>query len=492
MRTRTLAVAAGVVGVLYAFPARGDGFNGQRFAPAVGAAGGFFVERANVADHLAFGFALFLNFADDPVVQTDRDTDEAVSRPLDSVLTLDLLASLGLFDVLELGIDLPIHALYDGDGLIADGQTLTPSAGIGDLRLLPKAQLVRTSGRDLQLVLGVAAPITLPTGDDRALRGAGGVTVEPRLLLGLLGRRWGVYLGAGYLINTADPPEELALGNEVTLGLAATFALSGERDILDLTVELAGGLHAGENGPGLVEFPLEALAGVIYRPHTDWQIYGGAGPGLTNGIGAPDFRIVLGVRYAPRRTGTAAYVDRDGDGIADVHDDCPDKPEDFDGFHDEDGCPEPDNDKDGIPDDDDECPDDPEEPGGDRDGCPERGSIIVEKGQIVIIGKIQFETDSDRIQRKSEPLLEQIADVMKNNPRMRVRIEGHTDDLGEEGYNQRLSEARAHSVKRALVERGVAARHLEARGYGESQPRAPNGTKAGRAKNRRVEFRVLD
>ena len=97
-----------------------------------------------------------------------------------------------------------------------------------------------------------------------------------------------------------------------------------------------------------------------------------AGVGITNGLAVPDFRLLAGVRYAVGLPGKGGERDSDSDGIADKEDKCPSEAEDFDGFEDGDGCPEPDNDHDGILDDDDECPDDPEEPGGDRDGCPTR------------------------------------------------------------------------------------------------------------------------
>jgi outer membrane protein OmpA-like peptidoglycan-associated protein len=82
---------------------------------------------------------------------------------------------------------------------------------------------------------------------------------------------------------------------------------------------------------------------------------------------------------------------------------------------------------------------------------------------------------------------------MRANPEVKhLRIEGHTDDVGGDDINQRLSEDRAKSVKRALVDRGVEDGRLRTGGYGESNPIAPNRTRAGRAKNRRVEFIIED
>jgi outer membrane protein OmpA-like peptidoglycan-associated protein len=176
-----------------------------------------------------------------------------------------------------------------------------------------------------------------------------------------------------------------------------------------------------------------------------------------------------------------------------MDDDCAGDAEDADGFQDGDGCPEPDNDRDGVPDDRDECPDQPEEAGGDGDGCPSRTFVKILGTEIQIFGKVQFKSGSDEIEAKSGPLLDQIAAAMRSNPEVgKIRIEGHTDDTGDAGPNQRLSEARAAAVRRALVERDVEEGRLETKGYGESRPAAPNATAAGRAKNRRVEFLIVE
>ncbi|HET6612514.1 MAG TPA: OmpA family protein, partial [Kofleriaceae bacterium] len=135
----------------------------------------------------------------------------------------------------------------------------------------------------------------------------------------------------------------------------------------------------------------------------------------------------------------------------------------------------------------------PEETGGDKDGCPSHTYVKVENGELVIFGKVLFKTGSAEIQPKSAPLLDQIAVALKGSPDVgRVRIEGHTDDIGDEALNKSLSEERAASVRDALVERGVSEDRIEVRGYGESHPVAPNTTRAGRAKNRRVEFVITD
>jgi hypothetical protein len=89
-------------------------------------------------------------------------------------------------------------------------------------------------------------------------------------------------------------------------------------------------------------------------------------------------------------------LDRDGDGIPDDVDKCPDEPEDFDGFEDEDGCPDPDNDKDGIPDVADKCPNEPETVNGveDEDGCPDEAPIVVKENRILLTEHVLFRFES--------------------------------------------------------------------------------------------------
>ena len=101
-------------------------------------------------------------------------------------------------------------------------------------------------------------------------------------------------------------------------------------------------------------------------------------------------------------------------------------------------------------------------------------------------------TDSDEIKLDSHTLLSEVAEVLLTNPEIKlVQIQGHTDNKGKKSYNIDLSQRRAESVRRFLIEAGVSGVRLEAKGFGPNAPRAPNITATGRAKNRRVEFHIL-
>ncbi|MDY7228677.1 Ig-like domain-containing protein [Hyalangium rubrum] len=187
--------------------------------------------------------------------------------------------------------------------------------------------------------------------------------------------------------------------------------------------------------------------------------------------------------------------DTDGDGLTDDKDRCPREPEDKDGFEDEDGCADPDNDRDGVADAADKCPNEPETINGvkDEDGCPDKGKVkvLVEGEKVVILEKVFFANSKATILPKSFPLLKQVAQVLRANPQIeKLRVEGHTDDKGDDGQNLTLSKSRAEAVRERLILEGIEADRLEAVGFGEARPIASNKTAKGREDNRRVEFSV--
>lgn len=189
--------------------------------------------------------------------------------------------------------------------------------------------------------------------------------------------------------------------------------------------------------------------------------------------------------------------DNDGDNIPDSTDKCPNTAEDIDSFEDEDGCPDYDNDKDGVPDTIDNCMMEPEIFNGykDEDGCPDSLIRPSDKDARALNTKLQavnFKSGSAELTRSSFTALDFIAGFLKNYETLRYEIQGHTDSQGSDEYNLILSAARAGTVRMHLLSKGVPEERIIGIGYGESMPIADNKTAAGRAKNRRVEFRIIE
>lgn len=131
----------------------------------------------------------------------------------------------------------------------------------------------------------------------------------------------------------------------------------------------------------------------------------------------------------------------------------------------------------------------PHLPDLDKEGAAQNNleENLAAAGRVIVYG-INFDFNSDKIKAESKPTLDKIVAVLKENSAWKMTIEGHTDDVGGESYNQTLSEKRAASVKKYLVEAGIGEPRLKAKGFGLSKPIAENATEAGRSQNRRVEL----
>jgi OmpA-OmpF porin, OOP family len=215
--------------------------------------------------------------------------------------------------------------------------------------------------------------------------------------------------------------------------------------------------------------------------------------------------------------------DNDGDGLADAVDRCPNDPEDKDAFEDDDGCPDSDNDQDGLADAADKCPNDPEdkdafedddgcpdpdndrdgfadavdkcinEPGIAPDGCPRVYThVTVTEKKIELKQTVFFDTNKATIKPVSFALLDDVALALADNPKIKVEIQGHTDSQGDDAFNLKLSQRRAESVLQYLAGKGTSRDRMAPRGYGENVPIADNRTTDGRGQNRRVEFVITE
>jgi outer membrane protein OmpA-like peptidoglycan-associated protein len=178
---------------------------------------------------------------------------------------------------------------------------------------------------------------------------------------------------------------------------------------------------------------------------------------------------------------TGCTLDNDKDGLVNEEDKCPDVA----GIQSLGGCP--DSDGDGVADNVDRCPQNKGTLA--NAGCPEMPKEDIVRITL-IASKIYFETNSAKLKLISNSQLDDLAEILKRNPGVKLTIEGHTDNVGNDDYNMTLSQKRTESVRDYLIGKGVAADRLAAVGYGETKPIASNSTAAGKAKNRRVELKT--
>jgi len=225
----------------------------------------------------------------------------------------------------------------------------------------------------------------------------------------------------------------------------------------------------------------------------------------SDGDGVPDHQDQCpGTPKGVQIDARGCSLDSDGDGVSDHLDRCPHTPKGMTvNNH---GCPlDTDGDGDGVTDDLDQCPDTPRGVSVDTKGCPldsdgdrvpdyldqcpgtPRGAKVNENG-CWVLEQVRFDTGKQDIRPESFPALERVVEIFKQNPNVRVVIEGHTDNVGQKTYNQKLSENRAQAVMEYLLQKGIGAERLSSVGYGFSKPIASNETANGRARNRRVQF----
>src|SRR5712664_3348225 len=390
----------------------------------------------------------------------------------------------------------------------------SPGTGIGDLRVGLRGALL--SGP--VFALAAQATLELATSQPDALTGDGRFGVEA-LLSGARRLSDRVELLGNALVRFR-PPRDLGtirLGSQIGLRGAGIYSVSPAwRGYVELEAQTSVRDLSVLTAPA--EWRLGVRACVAGRIALD----GAAGTRLNEGLGAPDLRVLVSVRYAPSACAAAVAapeppVDtlleqlaaargvRDAlaraeeaaaaeasraavrDGLKESEEQAASRARALR------EAEERDSDDDGIPDILDNCPTE-KGPVTNR-GCPmsRRQKVEMREDRIDILEKVQFAPGSARIRSRSFAMLDQVVSVLNTHPDVaRVQVEGHTDSTGSARTNTALSQARAESVGSYLVSHGIAPSRLVARGFGPSRPLATNVTRTGREANRRVEFRVLE
>jgi len=526
----------------------------NQFRPGELATDGFATSTPDGQGHARFGFMVWMDYSDDAfVVEDATGTRTAVVH---QQLTGHLMLNIGLADRLVLFADVPYHfILSEGDGAPA-----LKGGNMGDFYFGARINFFGT--RDDVFQIGTQATMTVNTAS-LASSGqdfTGQVDKSPylggwfELLLNFnAGDFVRIPLQVGYKLGTQGQfvTPELFVGNEFTYGGGVLIMLG--QDQFMISAEAFGRTAANSTVDFWTknETPVEVLGGFKWLPDFGFTLGVGGSAGVTNGYGAPDWRVfgmvgytMPGEKKAPDADGDGIPdetdqcpnepedkdrfedddgcpdPDNDNDGILDVDDKCPNDPEDIDGFEDEDGCPDPDNDGDGILDVDDQCPNDPgppenngcpdpdrdgdgvpdridncpDEPGTvENQGCEAKQLVVIGEGQLEILEKVYFKKGSAKLQKRSWALLDNVAAVLIAHPEIKkIRVEGHSDRTGSLKFNMILSKKRANTVVRYLVGRGqVSKSRLVAQGFGPKRPLVPDAkTKEELAMNRRVEFHI--
>ncbi|MCB9599258.1 MAG: OmpA family protein [Sandaracinus sp.] len=344
----------------------------------------FAISRPTDLGHLRYGAMLHLDYANDPLVwenelgERDSEGHRIVGHQLDATLGL----SLGLFDRVVVFAGLPISLVMSGDdedelqaagiGASADG------AGLGDAYLGARVRIYGES--DDMVALGFQLTGTFPTAGSQRFRGDDFLSLAPELLFEVRpggGARLVLDVGAKVRRNASDAGSNLSFGDELTFGLGFALpvyvAQDDDRTHVDVHAQVFGSsffddLFTRESTP------FEGNVGAKLHHASGLTAGLAAGMGFTRGFGSPDARVIAMIGYGrPAERPEEPVGDRDGDGLNDDVDQCPDEPEDVDTFEDDNGCPDPDNDGDGILDASDECPMDPEDVDTfeDENGCPD-------------------------------------------------------------------------------------------------------------------------
>jgi outer membrane protein OmpA-like peptidoglycan-associated protein len=352
---------------------------------------------------------------------------------IDHLLVGDFFGSLGLTDWFSLGLSVPV-ALYEDFNNIATGES-EKTIRMMDVRLEGKFRLLDIDRHNVGIA--ILPYIFFPTGSGSRFVGNGSFAGGLKGIVDFdIVDRVQIGLNLGYMARDRVVILNTEVDDMFTYGLGVS--VRAVKNWMDVIAEVYGSTNVTEFFERESELPLEIDAGFRFNlPKPEGlQITAGGGLGLTFGYGTPDFRAILGVSYLkPRRV------------------DLPPPP------------PPP----------------------------VEEAEVKRTPTAIVITKTIHFEFDKAVIRPISFRILDAVVDIMKQNPDIRkVRVEGHCDAKGSDAYNIKLSQRRSNAVRDYLIAHGIEADRLVAVGYGESRPVADNGTAEGRARNRRVEFTILE
>jgi outer membrane protein OmpA-like peptidoglycan-associated protein len=439
MKTAFKAVLAGVAAlaiVAMGSPALAKVKNADtiNFNPATDGGKYMTIHQSQTLSQWGFNVGMYMNYAYEPLEYADA-TGQRIRGIVDDLFTADFQAAIGFFDWWTMGVNFPL-IIWESFINPNVGPVAAPKQNLyakpGDLRVEMKFRLLDIEKYNVGIAL--VPFFYLPTGKSSTFLGNGMWSPGGKLVIdGNIKDRVFLAANAGYRAYDQTRYDNnnpnAVIDDTIEMGGGVNVRINDSWAILG---EIYGEFVADSFWANELQNPLEFLVGGRWTPQTKAKglaVTAAAGRGITRGVGSPDARVLVGVNY--RRE----YV--------------------------------------------------PPPP-------PPVAVAAKAEEKIVITQKVHFEFDRSRIRPVSYPILNDVVEVLKRNPQItKLRVEGHTDWVGSDAYNQGLSQRRANSVRQYLIKKGIAPDRLVAVGYGEKKPVADNTTVLGRAKNRRVEFTVL-
>jgi outer membrane protein OmpA-like peptidoglycan-associated protein len=374
------------------------------FEPAPGPRNYFSVEGPEIGDDMKPFVGIELSYHHKPFVILGCDAEgncgdeRGVINVVENLMVADVLASFNFLKRFQVGLALPVIIWQHGENYtvrseIAAGggfderlvkNTTSPESSaygtIGDIRLHLKVRILgdeKKNGFQLAAAVIPALPMSAWTGQGDGYSGSGFLSVTaPRVIAGYRAGALRLALNVGMLWREKAELFSAQTGHSLTYGFGIAYSIVPQVEIL---AEIYGQKSlVSEQFTDMESAPLLFLGGARFRAKQFLFNVGGGG-GILSGVGVPQFQIVAGGAWAPEAEKKpeeetfGTEWDRDGDGIDNEVDQCPDQPEDLDTFEDQDGCQDVDNDKDGVPDGYDSCPMEAEDKDGflDDDGCPD-------------------------------------------------------------------------------------------------------------------------
>ncbi|MBI4366564.1 MAG: OmpA family protein [Deltaproteobacteria bacterium] len=445
--------------LLLGFSGAAHALNVQRAHAPTNGSGGVHQDDAYTLGRGRWSLGLQTGFTKRPFQVSAATTNQRVDGLVESFVTQELVAAYGLTDWLDVAVSAQSNLTADVETFGATAASR--GADLGDLLLAAKFQFLNQVYDDSRFGVTFIPFLTLPTGNSDRYFGDSSVSGG---LKTVLDRYWGrtlTYASLGARFREREDFLNMTAAHELLFGAGAQHPVAPALDLY-LLGEIDGSTTFRKFASQEASSPIEFNGGVRkYWMGGRLATTASAGIGISSGYGAPRWRAALALQFAPR-----TMRDRDEDGVRDAVDRCPTDPAD---------------------------PSLPSE----RLGCPPPGSprlvVKIVGDRILILQPINFVTGSATIMDDSLDVVEQVAALLKATPELKqVLVEGHTDNVGGTEYNQRLADARARSVVEALVAHGVVADRLKSKGWGLTKPLTTNETETGRAKNRRVEFHILD